>query len=115
LLRERPDDLEPARIGSELIDALVEIHDADWRGAGLEGFGKPSGYLQRQLKRFTGLWEVNATREVPAIGETTRWLAEYLPESRHADDRPRRLPRGERDVHRAAAQRGLRLGARDDR
>ena len=49
-----------ARISEELIDALVEIHAVDWRAAGLEGFGKPTGYLERQLRRFGGLWELNA-------------------------------------------------------
>src|ERR1700733_9975308 len=45
------------RIADELIDALVELHDTDWSAAGLEGFGKPTGYLDPQLRRFTGLWE----------------------------------------------------------
>src|SRR5205814_5611218 len=36
------------RIGEELVDALVELHAVDWRDAGLEGFGKPVGYLDRQ-------------------------------------------------------------------
>jgi aminoglycoside phosphotransferase (APT) family kinase protein len=76
-----PDGLQPARVGDELIDALIEIHDADWRACGLEGFGKPSGYLERQLRRFTGLWEHNATREVPALDEVTSWLGEHIPES----------------------------------
>jgi aminoglycoside phosphotransferase (APT) family kinase protein len=47
---------ERARIADELIDALVELHAVDWRAVGLEGFGKPTGYLERQLRRFTGLW-----------------------------------------------------------
>src|SRR6478752_8808905 len=42
------------RMGEELVDALVEIHAIDWEAAGLEGFGKPTGYLERQLKRFLG-------------------------------------------------------------
>ncbi len=41
-----------SRIADELIDALVELHAVDWRTIGLEGFGKPSGYLERQLRRF---------------------------------------------------------------
>jgi aminoglycoside phosphotransferase (APT) family kinase protein len=76
-----PEGLDPRRVGDELIDALVEVHAADWRACGLEGFGKPSGYLERQLRRFGGLWEHNATREIPAIDEVTRWLAANLPES----------------------------------
>src|SRR6516162_2831742 len=48
-----------ARIADELIDALVELHRVDFTGLGLEGFGKPTGYLERQLRRFGGLWEHN--------------------------------------------------------
>jgi aminoglycoside phosphotransferase (APT) family kinase protein len=69
------------RIGEQLIDALVEIHAVDWRAAGLEGFGKPSGYLDRQLRRFGGLWELNKTREIPAVERVGAWLAEHKPES----------------------------------
>ena len=76
-----PDGLHPPRIGEELVDALVEVHDADWRAAGLEGFGRPTGYLERQLRRFTGLWEHNATREIAALDDVTRWLGEHIPES----------------------------------
>lgn len=69
------------RIGEELVDALVELHDVDWRAAGLEGFGKPEGYLERQLRRFLGLWEHNKTRDVPAVERVGRWLADHLPAS----------------------------------
>ena len=68
-------------IADELIDALVEIHGVDWQAAGLGDFGKPTGYLERQLRRFGGLWEINRTREMPAIEEVGRWLADNLPES----------------------------------
>ncbi len=72
---------ERRRVGEELVDALVEIHAADWRAAGLEGFGKPQGYLERQLRRFTGLWEHNRTREVDAVETVGAWLRENLPAS----------------------------------
>jgi aminoglycoside phosphotransferase (APT) family kinase protein len=72
---------ERAHIADELIDALVELHTVDWRDIGLEGFGKPSGYLERQLRRFTGLWEHNRTRELPQVEEVRAWLAANLPES----------------------------------
>ncbi len=68
-------------IGEELIEALVEIHSVDWRAAGLEDFGKPTGYLQRQLRRFGGLWDLNKTREIPTVERLGCWLAENLPES----------------------------------
>ncbi len=72
---------ERTRIAQELIDALVEIHAVDWQAAGLEGFGKPTGYLERQLRRFGGLWELNRTREIPEVESVGKWLAEHLPES----------------------------------
>jgi aminoglycoside phosphotransferase (APT) family kinase protein len=72
---------ERRRIGEELVDALVELHDADWRALGLEGFGKPTGYLERQLRRFLGLWEHNRTRDVPEVESVAAWLGENLPES----------------------------------
>jgi aminoglycoside phosphotransferase (APT) family kinase protein len=72
---------ERQRIGEQLMDALVEIHGVDWQAAGLEGFGKPTGYLERQLRRFGGLWELNKTREIPAVESVGRWLGENLPHS----------------------------------
>src|SRR6267378_3218279 len=72
---------ERHRIGEQLIDSLVEIHAVDWRAAGLEDFGKPTGYLERQLRRFLGLWELNKTREIGAVESVGSWLAENLPRS----------------------------------
>src|ERR1700724_867944 len=72
---------ERRRISDQLIDSLVEIHAVDWGAAGLEGFGKPTGYLERQLRRFLGLWELNKTREIPAVESVGSWLAEHLPSS----------------------------------
>jgi aminoglycoside phosphotransferase (APT) family kinase protein len=69
------------RIADELVDALVELHAVDWTAVGLEGFGKPTGYLERQLRRFNGLWEHNRTRELPAVEEVGAWLAANLPQS----------------------------------
>jgi aminoglycoside phosphotransferase (APT) family kinase protein len=69
------------QICEELIDALAEMHAVDWRACGLEGFGKPTGYLERQLRRFNGLWEHNKTRELPLVQEVGEWLAANMPES----------------------------------
>jgi aminoglycoside phosphotransferase (APT) family kinase protein len=69
------------RMGEELVDALVEVHAIDWQAVGLEGFGKPTGYLERQLKRFLGLWEHNRTREIPAVETVADWLKANFPQS----------------------------------
>jgi aminoglycoside phosphotransferase (APT) family kinase protein len=78
---ELPAGIEGGRVGEQLVDALVEVHAADWRACGLEGYGRPTGYLARQLRRFAGLWEHNRTRELPLLDEVTAWLGEHRPES----------------------------------
>jgi aminoglycoside phosphotransferase (APT) family kinase protein len=69
------------QVADELIEALVELHAVDWTAIGLEGFGKPTGYLERQLRRWTGLWEHNRTRELPAVEQVAEWLGANRPES----------------------------------
>ncbi|MDW5593774.1 phosphotransferase family protein [Conexibacter stalactiti] len=85
LVHEVPAALDPptqrARVGEQLVDALAEVHAVDWRACGLEGYGKPTGYLERQLRRFGGLWEHNRTRELPTLTRVSEWLAAHRPES----------------------------------
>jgi aminoglycoside phosphotransferase (APT) family kinase protein len=68
------------RLGGELVDALVEIHAADVGDSALAAFARSGSYLERQVRRFTQLWEINATREIPAVVEVGRRLADELPE-----------------------------------
>jgi aminoglycoside phosphotransferase (APT) family kinase protein len=72
---------ERRRMGLDLVEALTEVHAADWRACGLEGYGKPTGYLERQLRRFTGLWEHNKTRELVRVQQVRDWLAANMPDS----------------------------------
>ena len=64
----------------EVLDGLVALHAVDWQPRGLT-IGKPTGYLERQLRRFTGLWDVNATREIEACAELGARLQATMPES----------------------------------
>lgn len=63
------------------IDTLVAVHEVDIDAAGLDWLGKRNGYLERQLRRFSGSWDVNRTRELPAMEELGRLLREGMPES----------------------------------
>ena len=80
---ELPPGLEdPAarhRLGEELVDALVEIHAADVEAPALAAFVRPGSYLERQVRRFAQLWEINATRDIPVVAEVGRRLAETVP------------------------------------
>jgi aminoglycoside phosphotransferase (APT) family kinase protein len=69
------------KLGFELVDGLSELHAVDPRSCGLETLGKPTGYLERQLRRWAGLWEVNATRELQDCAEIGEKLKATMPES----------------------------------
>jgi aminoglycoside phosphotransferase (APT) family kinase protein len=76
-------DADRRAVGEELVDALVELHAVDWRAAGLDGWGKPTGYLERQLRRWTGQLTIatSFTRPVPDLFRVGDWLAERVPAS----------------------------------
>lgn len=74
------DESARRRLGEELVDALVAIHAADVRDPALASFARPGSYLERQVRRFTQLWEINATRAISAVVEVGRRLASELPE-----------------------------------
>jgi aminoglycoside phosphotransferase (APT) family kinase protein len=68
------------RLGDDLVDSLVEIHAADVSRPALAAFARPGSYLERQVRRFSQLWEINKTRELRAVEEVGRWLGANLPE-----------------------------------
>jgi aminoglycoside phosphotransferase (APT) family kinase protein len=74
------DEAARRRLGEDLVDTLVEIHAADPTQPELAAFGRPGSYLERQVRRFAQLWEVNRTRELPQVDEVGDWLAARLPE-----------------------------------
>ena len=74
------DPVARRRLGEELVDALVAIHGADVHDPALAAFARPGSYLERQVRRFAQLWEINATREIPTVPEVARRLAAELPE-----------------------------------
>ena len=73
-----------AAIAEQMIAALAALHAVDWSACGLSGFGRPNGYLERQVRRFAGLWDLGRTRNLTALDEVTAWLHANLPESRDA-------------------------------
>jgi len=72
-------DAARRRLAHDLVDTLVEIHAADVSVPALAAFARPGSYAERQVRRFTQLWEVNRTRPVPDVDEVGRLLAAALP------------------------------------
>jgi aminoglycoside phosphotransferase (APT) family kinase protein len=60
-------------------DMLAAIHGIDPEAVGLAGFGRPEGYLERQLARWQRQWELSQTREMPGYEQLTARLAMGLP------------------------------------
>lgn len=69
------------QLSEQLIDMLAAIHAVDVDSVGLAGFGRPDGYLARQLSRWQRQWELSVTRPMPGYDELVRRLAEGLPQS----------------------------------
>ena len=73
---------DPDRIIDELVAGLAAIHAVDWEATDLRDATPPPGsYLERQVRRFTELWQHNRTREIPEIDRIAAWLAAERPES----------------------------------
>jgi aminoglycoside phosphotransferase (APT) family kinase protein len=68
------------RLADDLVDTLVEIHAADVSVPALAAFARPGSYAERQVRRFTQLWEVNQTRPIPDVDDVARLLAADVPE-----------------------------------
>ena len=67
------------QISLSLVDALAELHAVDLQAAGLDNFGKPHGYVERQVAGWTRRWQKAKTDEVPDMDRAAAWLADNLP------------------------------------
>jgi aminoglycoside phosphotransferase (APT) family kinase protein len=63
------------------IDTLVALHGLDFGALGLDDFGKPDGYLARQVSGWTRRYQDARTDDVPDMESLARWLADHLPAS----------------------------------
>jgi aminoglycoside phosphotransferase (APT) family kinase protein len=73
------------RLSQALVDALATLHAVDPAEVGLADFGRPEGYLERQVKRWSKQWEASQTGPLPEIDLLLERLGAALPkESGHA-------------------------------
>ena len=72
--------VERSALGEHVVDVLAALHQIDPDIVGLGDLGRKEAYLQRQLKRWSKQWEATETHKVPAMDESTRLLAERMPE-----------------------------------
>jgi len=67
------------RVCEHLVDALVDLHAVDYNAAGLGDFGKPVGYIERQVTGWSKRYVDAQTDDLPAVTEVAAWLARHLP------------------------------------
>ena len=68
------------QLGLHVVDVLARLHGIDPDQVGLGDLGRKEAYLARQLKRWNRQWEASKTHEIPEMEETSRILAETMPE-----------------------------------
>jgi aminoglycoside phosphotransferase (APT) family kinase protein len=69
------------RVSEALVDVLATIHAVDYERVGLGEFGRPDGFLERQVRRWGEQWARSKTRELPEVDELARRLRQSLPAS----------------------------------
>lgn len=69
------------RLADALVDTLVELHAVDPDAVGLARFGRPDGFLDRQVRRWTAQSAASRTGEVPALDELAARLGRSVPRS----------------------------------
>lgn len=71
----------------ELVGGIAKLANVDYQAIGLDGFGKPDGFLRRQVDRWLHQLDMYRTtenyagRELPGLDYVSGWLQEHLIES----------------------------------
>ena len=76
---DRPED--KATISHGLVDVLSRLHAVDYQAVGLGEFGRPDGYMARQLSRWGKQWDATRIDGMDDVDVLARDLAEQLPQT----------------------------------
>jgi aminoglycoside phosphotransferase (APT) family kinase protein len=79
LRKDLPAGADARRACELLVDALVELHAVDYQAAGLGDFGKPAGYVERQVKGWIERYAGSQTDDLAAMTTAGAWLAANQP------------------------------------
>ncbi|MDA4106819.1 phosphotransferase family protein [Mycolicibacterium holsaticum] len=74
-------DLEARRgLAFQLIEGAAKLARVDWRAQGLEGFGRPDGFHERQVDRWLSFLSGFQVRELPGLDIAADWLRANRPD-----------------------------------
>ena len=71
-------------IGRALIETLARLHAIDPGDVGLAEFGRPAGFMERQLRRWSEQWQRSKTVDLPALDALRDELVRTLPRQQSA-------------------------------
>ena len=66
-------------IWDELNRVIALLHSIDYRAVGLESFGRPGNYIERQIARWTKQYRTSETERIPAMDDLMAWLPNNVP------------------------------------
>ena len=66
-----------------LVDNLARLHAIDYAAVGLGDFGKPAGYVERNVQSWIERYHGSKTHDYPEIERLSTWMREHLPVSGH--------------------------------
>jgi aminoglycoside phosphotransferase (APT) family kinase protein len=66
-------------LGIQLVDGIARLAKVDWRARGLEGFGKPEGFHDRQVDRWLAHLDAVKFRDLPGLDVASEWLRTHKP------------------------------------
>ena len=73
-------DLEARRgLALQLVEGIALLSKVDWRAKGLADLGRPDGFHERQVERWTRFLDRIKGRELPGFDEATAWLSSHKP------------------------------------
>ncbi|PVY29358.1 aminoglycoside phosphotransferase (APT) family kinase protein [Williamsia muralis] len=73
------DDAAVERNVTGLVEALADLHAVDYQSVGLGEFGRPDGFVGRQVKLWARQWEHVKTRELDDVATLHAALTESIP------------------------------------
>ncbi|BAI96706.1 aminoglycoside phosphotransferase [Sphingobium sp. TA15] len=59
---------------------LADLHSIDPASIGLADYGRPGDYFERQIKRWSGQYERDRTRDLPGMDRLIAWLRAEIPQ-----------------------------------
>jgi aminoglycoside phosphotransferase (APT) family kinase protein len=79
-----------ADLAFQLVEGIALLSKVDWQAKGLQDLGRPDGFHERQVDRWTAFLERIKGRELPGFDEAAAWLRahkplDYIPGLMHGD------------------------------